>query len=64
MDNGEYPLDILKEIRNTVIPASLYTSHECGLLFEDGSSTGTYHMDVTGEFLNKGIECKIKTREF
>ena len=21
-------------------------------------------MDVTGEFLNKGIECSIKTREF
>ena len=21
-------------------------------------------MDVTGEFLNKGIECNIKTREF
>ena len=64
VNNSEYPLGILKAIRNTVIPAGLYTSCECGLVFEDGSSAGTYHMDVTGEFLNKGIECKIKTREF
>ena len=35
-----------------------------GLVFEDGLPANTYHMDVTGEFLNKGIECDIKTREF
>ena len=47
-----------------VIPASLHTSHECGLVFDKGLSTDIYHMDVTGEFLNRGIECSIKTREF
>ena len=64
MDNGEYQSGILKAIRNTIIPASLHTSHGCGLVLEDGLSANTYHMDVTGEFLNKGIECDIKTREF
>ena len=47
-----------------IIPAGLHTSHELGLVFEDGLSASTYHMNVTGEFLNKGIECDIKTREF
>ena len=39
-------------------------SHECGLVFEEGLLANSYHMDVTGEFLNKGIECDIRTREF
>ena len=64
VDDGEYQTGILKAIRCTVIPAGLHTSHECGLVFEDGLSANTYHMDLTGEFLNKGIECSIKTREF
>ena len=64
VDDGEYQTGILKAIQCTVIPAGLHTSHECGLVFEDGLSANTYHMDVTGEFLNKGIECDIKTREF
>ena len=64
MDDGEYQTGVLKAIRCTVIPAGLHTSHECGLVFEDGLSASTYHMDVTGEFLNKGVECSIKTREF
>ena len=57
-------MGILKAVCCMVIPAGLHTSHECGLVFEDGLSANTYHMDVTGEFLNKGIECDIKTREF
>ena len=64
VDDREYQTGILKAICCTVIPAGLHTSHECGLVFEDGLSANTYHMDVTGEFLNKGIECDIKTREF
>ena len=64
IDNGEYQMGVLKAICNTVIPASLHMSHECGLVFEDGLFANTYHMDVTGEFLNRGIECDIKTREF
>ena len=64
VDNGEYQMGVLKAIRCMVIPAGLHMSHECGLVFEDGLSANTYHMDVTGEFLNKGIECNIKTREF
>ena len=64
MDDGEYQTGILKAVHCMVIPAGLHTSHECGLVFEDGLSANTYHMDVTGEFLNKGIECDIKTREF
>ena len=50
----------LKAIHHTVIPASLHTSHECGLVFDEGLSADTYHMDVTGGFLNRGIECKIE----
>ena len=57
-------MGILKAIHSTVIPASLHTLHECGLVFDEGLSADTYHMDVTGEFLNRGIECKIKMREF
>ena len=64
VDDGEYQTGVLKAIQCMVIPAVLHTSHECGLVFEDGLSANTYHMDVTGEFLNKGIECSIKTREF
>ena len=63
IDNGEYQMGILKAIHSTVIPAGLHTLHECGLVFDEGLSADTYHMDVTGEFLNRGIECKIKTRE-
>ena len=50
-------------IHSTVIPAGLHTSYECGLVFDEGLSTDIYHMDVTGEFPNRGIECSIKTRE-
>ena len=57
-------MGILKAIHSTVIPAGLHTLHEWGLVFNEGLSADTYHMDVTGEFLNRGIECKIKTREF
>ena len=64
IDNGEYQMGVLKAICNTGIPAGLHTSHECGLVFEDGLFANTYHMDVTGEFLNRGIACDIKTREF
>ena len=67
IDNSEYQLGILKATWNTIIPASLHTSHECGLVLEEklqSLSANTYHMDVTGEFLNKGIECDIKMREF
>ena len=53
-------MGVLKAIHSTVIPASLLTLHECGLVFDEGLSADTYHMDVTGEFLNRGIECKIK----
>ena len=49
-------MGILKAIHSTVIPAGLHTSHECGLVFDKGLSADTYHMDVTGEFLNRGIE--------
>ena len=35
-------------------------SHECSLVFEEGLLADSYHMDVTGEFLNKGIECDIR----
>ena len=64
VDGGEYQVGILKAVHCTVIPAGLHTSHECGLVFEEGLLAGSYHMDVTGEFLNKGIECDIRTREF
>ena len=64
IDNGGYQMGILKAICGTVIPASLHTSHECGLVFEDGLFANTYHMDVTGEFFNRRIECDIKMREF
>ena len=64
IDNGEYQMGVLKAICNTVIPAGLHTSHECSLVFENGLFANTYHMDFTGEFLNRGIECDIKTREF
>ena len=46
-------MGVLKAIHSMVIPASLYTSHECGLVFDKGLSTDIYHMDVTGEFLNR-----------
>ena len=55
---------MLKAVHCTVIPAGLHTSHECGLVFEEGLLANSYHMDITGEFLNKGIECDIRTREF
>ena len=64
IDNDEYQLGILKATWNTIIPASLHTLHECGLVLEDGLSANTYHMDVTSEFLNKGIGCNIKMRKF
>ena len=64
IDNSEYQMGVLKAICSTVIPSGLHTSHECGLVFEGGLFANTYHMDVTGEFLNKGIECDIKMREF
>ena len=57
-------MGILKAICSTVIPAGLHTSHECGLVFDEGLSADIYHMDVTGKFLNRGIECNIKAREF
>ena len=49
VDDREYQTGILKAVCCTVIPAGLHTSHECGLVFEDGLSANTYHMDVTGE---------------
>ena len=51
--NGEYPIGMLVT-RETVILASLYTSHDCGLILEDGLTGDMYHKNVTGEFLNKG----------
>ena len=54
-------MGVLKAICSMVISASLHTSHECGLVFDKGLSADIYHMDVTGEFLNRGIECNIKT---
>ena len=59
MDSGEYQMGVLKAVHCTVIPAGLHTSHECGLVLEEGLLADSYHMDVTGEFLNKGIECDI-----
>ena len=64
VDSGEYQVGVLKAVHRTVIPAGLHTSHECGLVFEEGLLADSYYMDVTGEFLNKGIECDIRTREF
>ena len=64
VDHGEYQVGVLKAVHCTVIPAGLHTSHECGLVFEEGLLADSYHMDITGEFLNKGIECDIRTREF
>ena len=57
-------MGVLKAIHCTIIPAGLHTSHECGLVFEEGLLANSYHMDITGEFLNKGIECDIRTQEF
>ena len=57
-------MGVLRAIHSTVIPTGLHTSHECGLVFDEGLSADTYHMDVTGELLNRGIECNIKMREF
>ena len=64
MDSGEYQTGVLKAVHCTVIPAGLHMSHECSLVFEEGLIANSYHMDITGEFLNKGIECNIRTREF
>ena len=44
-------MGVLKAIHSTVIPAGLHTSHECGLVFDEGLSADNCHMDVTGEFL-------------
>ena len=57
-------MGVLKAIQCTVIPAGLHMSCECSLVFKEGLLTNSYHMDITGEFLNKGIECDIRTREF
>ena len=57
-------MGLLKAIHSTVIAAGLHMSHECSFVFEDGLFANTYHMDVAGEFLNRGIEFDIKTREF
>ena len=59
VDSGEYQVGVLKAVHRTVIPAGLHTSHECRLVFEEGLLADSYYMDVTGEFLNKGIECDI-----
>ena len=34
-------MGVLKAIHSTVIPASLHTLHECGLVFDEGLSADT-----------------------